>query len=196
MKDADEYFNEDTTDFYQQVCQEFNGEKINPTMVDKNGNIQTKPLPENSSYKSDLIPLDNGWNKQAYGREYRTEDYEVIYKREAFNLWTGDSPTDNKLSSNYRPPSHYTSFKVDLLKRTNYLYLDSDTICSLLQGVPIGLTENFSDKSSSQGKFLAAIFFGTLRRGDNVGLIGRLRRENFSAAFKATDDFFRHGRRA
>lgn len=66
-------------------------------------------------------------NKQAYGREYRTEDYEVIYKREAFNLWTGDSPTDNKLSSNYRPPSHYTSFKVDLLKRTNYLYLDSDT---------------------------------------------------------------------
>ena len=127
VKDADKYFNEDTTDFYQQVWQEFNGEKINPTMVDKNGNIQTKPLPENSSYKSNLNPLDNGWNKQAYGREYRTEDYEVIYKREAFNLWTGDSPTDNKLSSNYRPPSHYTSFKVDLLKRTNYLYLDSDT---------------------------------------------------------------------
>lgn len=127
VKDADQYFNEDTTDFYQQVWQEFNGEKINPTVVDKNGNIQTKPLPENSSYKSDLNPLDNGWNKQAYGREYRTEDYEVIYKREAFNLWTGNSPTDNKLSSDYRPPSHYTSFKVDLLKRTNYLYLDSDT---------------------------------------------------------------------
>ncbi len=127
VKDADRYFNEDTTDFYQQVWQELNGEKINPTMVDKNGNIQTKPLPENSSYKSDLNPLDSGWNKQAYGREYRTEDYEVIYKREAFNLWTGNSPTDNKLSSDYSPPSHYTSFKVDLLKRTNYLYLDSDT---------------------------------------------------------------------
>lgn len=122
ISNEDKYFDEDT-EYYQVVYQTLNGENVNPSIHDKKGNIQTKPLPgEDDSffrpYPNDTFsqyqPGDSDWNKIVNGKEYRvytdTDKIEVVYYRKTFNV------------SN---DSYYSSFEVPELIRQNYTYLDS-----------------------------------------------------------------------
>lgn len=118
---GDKYFDEDT-EYYQVVYQTLNGENVNPTVHDKKGNIQTKPLPDDSFFRPypnenfpQYQPGDGGWNKIVNGKEYRTykepnDRVEVVYYRKTFNV---------------TEQSFYSSFQVPSLKRRNYEYLDS-----------------------------------------------------------------------
>lgn len=101
---SDKYINEVGTDYYQLV-----DDGKNPTIVDRNGNIQTKDLPSDSHEQNTYMPLDADWEKVVDGHPYRIKADEQVYHRDAFNL------------SNQ---SYYNSFSIPELKRKVYTYLD------------------------------------------------------------------------
>ena len=111
-----------------------NGGRVIRLVMDNKGNVQTKPLPPNSSFKVhdvkdtyEFQPDDRGWNKKIndpktweQNKDYRLKDYEVIYYKSAFKF---EGDTDG-LSEE----SCYSYFQIPELKRKNYEYLNVDEL--------------------------------------------------------------------
>ena len=101
-----------------------NLQKVIHLVMDNKGNVQTKPLDEGSteqitdSYK--FQPDDRGWNKKTKDletgektKDYRIQEYEVLYHKSAFNL---------------SEESRYSYFQIPSLKRVNYRYMNVDEL--------------------------------------------------------------------
>ena len=101
-----------------------NLQKVIHLVMDNKGNVQTKPLDEGSteqitdSYK--FQPEDTGWNKKTKDletgektKDYRIQEYEVLYHKSAFNL---------------SEESRYSYFQIPSLKRVNYRYMNVDEL--------------------------------------------------------------------
>ncbi len=93
-------------------------------VMDSNGNVQTKPLDAGDYFHITddyaFQPGDDGWNKKIIDKEtnertkeYRVPDYEVVYKKSAFDL---------------NDDSCYSYFQIPTLHRVNYTYMNVDEL--------------------------------------------------------------------
>ncbi|MBR0290160.1 MAG: hypothetical protein IJQ82_14380, partial [Selenomonadaceae bacterium] len=153
-----------------------NDQNVIHLVMDNKGNVQTKALDAGSTeqitndYK--FQPDDPGWNKKTLNletweknKDYRIPEYEVLYKKSAFNL---------------SEDSCYSYFQIPELHRKNYEYLNVDElnqtserpvaigtwrICSSRRAAQIGLIDFFLEKNFSLSYDTGAIFFFASRCG-------------------------------